>query len=340
MSYSRFDLLGRGLKLPLLAAALLGHSALAYAQLEPIPNALRTPYVTEDPMGMKLGINCTFERGKLLVHEEWSSGKTSTIEVSYQDILDVTTNKPLPGGKWSVMVQQKSGGIQFIPFNSQQDAKEVTEYLAKVGGLPSPRGAGAPVEPPRAPTPGPPLAPVETPPTPTNGPPPTEVSCPPQTENSCSSFKELLAHSDPEILKFMRTGRARSLVYGCFSLGGDTRFLIIARDLVAESRKRGVLQVSAFENGVEETSELATINWMLRDYAELSAFNKTANESGSISSSELQYRNTFPNVERTTTDYSLLVRWSTGKYVEKFSAPNKKNEVQLLVHTGYCVQLN
>jgi hypothetical protein len=81
---------------------------------------LETSYLTADSSGMKVKVSLHEQRGKLTVREEWSNGREATIEILDQERVSVAPVAPMPGGKWSVMVQQGSFGIKYIPFTPKR----------------------------------------------------------------------------------------------------------------------------------------------------------------------------------------------------------------------------
>jgi len=273
---------------------------------------------------MKVKISFHEQKGKLTVHEEWSNGKEGTIEILYQELISVSPTAPMPGGKWSVMVWQKSSGIKYVPFNSKDDAVSVAKYLAEMSGLGSVHESQEVVSSS--------TAPVEDA--------PRQITCPPATQLSCGSFNNLLEHNDPEIVGYVHPKDSTARIYACFSTEGENKFFVVLYGNSPKTNKEDSFLMSAFENGVQHDAEFDHVRWVSAEFGIISGLTKEQNRSGSITQSELNYSRSFTNLSGKQTNHSLAIRKSTGTYVERYSFPDKKGEVQLATYTGSCVQLH
>ncbi len=167
-----------------------------------------------------------------------------------------------------------------------------------------------------------------------------QISCPPGTQTSCNAFNNLLEHNDPDILDYVHPKDHNAHIHACLSTEGENKFFVVKYNPSSKGSRRATFLMLAFENGVQHNTELATLRWISEDFGEISALLKAEDQSGSISTSELDYSRSFVNLNGTMTNYSLAVRWSTGTYIERYSWPDKKGEAHLTTNTGSCVQLN
>jgi hypothetical protein len=296
----------------------------ATAQIEPLPSVLQTSYVTSDPLGRRVKISFRPERGKLVAYEEWADGKQNTIEISWPNIVAISVNDPLPGGKWSVMIQQNSSGIRYIPFNSKDDAVSAAGYFAKLSGVKVSTQSELSSSPSISASDGYSAA-------------PNAFSCPPGTPRSCDSFKDLLDHGDSEILAYLHPKNSERVV-ACFSTEGENKFFVT--EYSPPPIKRGSFSIVTFENGVRSDSDLAYIRWMSDELAVIEPVLTIDVLDGSITNAEFEYYREFTNVKGGKTKHSIAIRWSTGKYVEKYIAPGEKGQVSFYTLSGVCVHLS
>lgn len=309
----------------LLIAILVASTAwMTTAQIEPLPSILQTSYVTVDPLGLKVKISFRSERGKLVAYEEWADGKQNAIEISWPDIVAISVNTPMPGGKWSVMIQQNLSGVRYIPFNSEEDAASAARYFSKLSGIKISTGSEA------SSTPGPSVPAVHSVPE-------DAFNCPLGTGPSCESFKDLLDHRDSDILGYLHPKNSARAV-ACFSTEGENKSFVAEYSPAPE--KQGTFSITIFEKGVQGNSDYGSIRWVSQDLGLIEPFFKTDSLGGSITNAEFNYHQEFTNISKTKTQHSIAIRWSTGKYVEKYIFPDEKGQPQLFTYSGICARLN
>lgn len=311
----------------------------AVAQVVTVPKVLQQGYITTDPSGMKLKIGFRLERGKLSVDREWSNGKTDELVVLFADLIAVSPIEPLPWGKWSVMVQQRSGGIAYIPFNTKDDAISVTNYLSEVSGAPP---VGEHLAGPRGSVPnseaggGVPVSDASSNPSDLTWSP---ALCPPGARLSCAAFQELFDHDDPEIVRYTKRA-SPGQVYACFSTEGVDLFLIVQIDNVSQKVKEGFVWIAMFEHGVQGDSDMYGLRWLSDSFSALRVFGEKQSQAGFVNDSAMDLHKTFGNKIGTQTRYRMAIRWSTGKYVQEYLWKDEKGKFQSDMQSGTCVKLH
>ena len=159
----------------------------------------------------------------------------------------------------------------------------------------------------------------------------------------CQDFKELLEHDDADIVAAFYSGNETASYYACFS-EVSRRFLILDYNPPSEFNKGGFFDQSIFIDGQSNSDSLLPIEWSRDDYATIfasSSSNRGGKQSaGYITQSGLAYQKKFTNRNGTETQYSLSIRWSTGRYVESFSAKDEKGKPFSNEDSGICVKLN
>jgi hypothetical protein len=165
------------------------------------------------------------------------------------------------------------------------------------------------------------------------------INCPSGTQIGCNSFTELVQHNDPEIMNYLHPKESNARVQVCFNAEGDDKFFIIKYGSSSKLRKQETILVSKFEAGVQHDFTFANLHWISEDFGQITALVSDESQSGSITDSELEFRRTFTNLSGTKTTYALSVRWSTGKYLERYSWPDKKGEIRLTTSAGSCIHV-
>jgi hypothetical protein len=175
---------------------------------------------------------------------------------------------------------------------------------------------------------------------------------------SCKSFKELVDHGDKEILDILRQqcragGGRRGATYVCFKEGAD-KFLVVSFNMPEEWEKttlghltgESMLCSDEYENGSPGDQRFSSLDWLRLDkYHDPSDANTpvtgklfddklhvTPGETAAtVGLSAISVRYSFTNKSGSLTDYKLLIRRSTRRFVETYDADNKT-----YTETGHC----
>jgi hypothetical protein len=176
-------------------------------------------------------------------------------------------------------------------------------------------------------------------------------TCPEGSQPGCRDFKELLDHDDAEIAKYYYFNPAQRVdTYACFS-ATETRFFIVEVDGKENMIIGGQLLRHVFENGQPEGSSVAAIDWVGKGAAG-SIFEGAGNiiavdnngrrlqRIGWLDSSSLHLQQRYTNKTHSTTQYTLNIRWSTGRYTENYSAKDYAGRPLNRDSSGICVKFD
>jgi hypothetical protein len=174
----------------------------------------------------------------------------------------------------------------------------------------------------------------------------------------CASFNEMLEARDPGIIPALTGHSVKS--YVCFPEAED-RFILFTYRLPPQSSTlwkkdkqipsfltyaNGSFIFRQFRNGVSDQYRSGAVIWskLEGDDANATAAAATAAQSKpgrydvavSIDNSEVSFSYSFPNVQKTTTDYMLQIRRATRRMLETYSV-NAKDNSQFSLN-GYCAE--
>lgn len=159
----------------------------------------------------------------------------------------------------------------------------------------------------------------------------------------CRDYKELLEADDADIVDSFYSRDEYSRHYACFS-GSSRRFFTVSHGLPREYVKSGFFIQNIFINGQSNSTYFVPIEWSQYsdNYATMVTLTPKGGKQqvGYISQSELTYHTEFENINQTKTQYSLSIRWSTGRYIEQFSGKDEKGKPWNNDDSGLCVKLN
>jgi hypothetical protein len=166
-------------------------------------------------------------------------------------------------------------------------------------------------------------------------------ACPEKGQLGCRDFKDLLDHGDADIAEYFYSGDENSHTYACFRNEEESFFILQYSHLT----DFGTFTFEEFQNQQSARSEFGSLRWRndtgFITEPELVVRRGARPQSlGSMDQSSLSYQSKYPNREDTTTQYSLSVRWSTGRFTENFSGKDKKGETWNFDKTGVCAKLN
>lgn len=171
-----------------------------------------------------------------------------------------------------------------------------------------------------------------------------------RASDACESFNELVAKNDKSILDSLESGH---VAYVCFRTDADL-FIIISYSIPYDFqfhklpdtprvvRASGDIFYERYENGVAGDFQTANGEWRKAPASPdlgLNFIQPIGNPRASVSEAELEFDHTFDNQMKTKSQYSIQIRRSTLRFVEKLSAtdPAKKTPVNA-TYTGYCAE--
>lgn len=176
---------------------------------------------------------------------------------------------------------------------------------------------------------------------------PTVTCSDAQTVKACTSFKQLLEAKDKETLESISS----STSYVCFRPNEDA-FLIFhvnaPRDNLWETLEAGGEKqfapqfLAEFRNGVLYNNTLAFGNWNRYSFGKevteptFTSRSDEGHDDGAIviiDAGEIAIEYPFKNQNSGTTQYSLTIRRSTGRFIETFSVENTPSTT----HSGTCL---
>jgi hypothetical protein len=156
--------------------------------------------------------------------------------------------------------------------------------------------------------------------------------CPQDGKLGCRDFKDLLDHGDPDIADYFYSHDEDTHHYACFRDQGS--FFILNYSHIGEF---GTFFFEDFKDQQAGGGDPEFIRWS-GDFGRIE--DSQPAQLGTIDDSTLYYETKFQNKEKTTTEYSLSVRWSTGRFTENYSWKDKKGEAMDFDQKGVCVKLN
>jgi hypothetical protein len=303
--------------------------SLANAQVAPMPKpqvpgtdtetatAINLTYSYTEPAFGLMTVHLYEEDGKLIKSEKWKDGNSSdSVEYSKINYIGFETETPDSNSPRVLDIDGSDGSYLVITLRDEAEARTLAAYVlqrASPSWLELIAGAWRIRKP---------------------------FTCPQGVEIGCRGFKELLDHEDEEIVGYFYQRAKAYHTYACFNSEAN-EFLIIN---YARFTKTGSLLVKKFQDGQSVDSNLAKVDWSNGDYGQIVERTTPPNQKpqilGSIDSTSLSYRMTFKNRMNTTTQYSLDIRWSTGRYKEDFSGKDDKGKFFDSGLGGVCVSLN
>lgn len=244
----------------------------------------------------------------------WPDGSHISQSIEYEKVTFVTQTK---GEKEKTVDIETHGETMSVPVRTEDDAQTLAEYVAQksplhlelIGNVWRVRKS---------------------------------FECPEAVQIGCRDFKELLDHDDPDIVDSFYSRSPNTSYYACFS-DSSRRFFIIAYGMPDPYYKGALLFQTVFIDGQSNATSLARMEWSQDGHATI--FTSSAKQGkqaavGYVTPSELGYQNKFTNKSGTETQYSVSIRWSTGRYIESFSFKDEKGKPLNFDENGICVKLN
>lgn len=246
----------------------------------------------------------------------WPDGSHISQSVEYEKVTFVTQNK---GEKEKAVDIETHGETMSVPVPNEREALMLAEYVARksplhlelIGNVWRVRKS---------------------------------FECPEAVQIGCRDFKELLDHDDADIVDSFYSRSPNTSYYACFS-DSSRRFFIISYGMLGAAYqgtyKRTLLFQNIFIDGQSNGANFARMEWFQDDYARIVTSAKQGKlVVGNVTPSELAYQNKFTNKNGTETQYSLSIRWSTGRFIESFTGKDDKGKPWNGEVTGICVKLN
>ena len=164
--------------------------------------------------------------------------------------------------------------------------------------------------------------------------------CPSDNPMGCRDFKELLDHDDRDVVENFYNKSADQPTYACFNYV-EREFFIFSYAHFPYF-KSGSFQREVFKNGQSTDFEFGEVYWSGEDIGRIEKWSRGQKPEtvGSVDASSLAYQVKFTNKLKTATEYTLNIRWSTGRYTENFSWKDGKGEPFSDDSSGICGKLN
>lgn len=280
------------------------------------PAIINSTYALTEP-GLGPGTCHLYEdEGILTVDEKWKNGYQYSTSVRYEKVNFVSTG-PNPSDEITppfVIIRDSEGTWLTLTAHSIEEAEQVAEYVARKSSFHLELiGRAWQLR--------------------------RHFDCPEGGGVGCRDFEELLDHGDPEITDYFYSEYETTHTYSCFN-DAKSRFFIVQYTHVGES---GMFDFLEFENHQSARHELASISWPGNSGWISSLEVKSGAKPqprGAIDAVSLSYEANYTSREKTTTQYSLSIRWATGRYTESFSGKDKLGELWNYDTTGVCAKLN
>jgi hypothetical protein len=172
------------------------------------------------------------------------------------------------------------------------------------------------------------------------------VDCSNMSSKGCTSFNEMIAGKDKDLLVSLRA----DVAVVCFRSGEDVFFLVDYTLPASSSFKKAkddALQAPAFvfysmyKQGVLDAIEVTAGTWTKgTDEMYYRATPGGDSAQASVSDAEIGFGYVFDNLDKTKTTYSVKIRRSTLRFVEDYRWPNndkdKTSGSGTNSSTGYC----
>jgi hypothetical protein len=307
----------------LLVTFLAATAPYGLGQQTPKPSVINSTYFITDDIGRLAPITKTFrlkeEDGMLTYSEDGGKGAVE-VSVEYAKVLRVArlvSPVPIPGSRNLILVriEDSEGHVLFVRVTTASEADALSEYVGRRAGLELIADVWRVRKP---------------------------FQCPEPAPIGCLDFKELLDHDDPEIVGyFYHLNQANLQTFACFR-SDEQRFFILQYYVPYLQSSESRFFHKVFKNGQENSSTLVHLRWR-GDVGEITDSIQqkgTRQTLGWIDSSSLSFHNKFTNKQQTTTNYTLNIRWSTGRYTENYSWKDDKGKTFVTDSSGICVKLN
>jgi len=283
------------------------------------PAIINTTYTITDEYEGSRTFHVYEENGRLAL-ETWNNGARSSKSVEYEKVNFVAVGVDL-----SVTVEGSDGSSLTLMLHNKHEAEELAEYVASKSAFHLEHiGWTWRIR--------------------------WQFECPKVGGPGCRDFKKLVDDDDSEIAEYFYSQDKNDRTYACFAYK-KSRFLIVQYDHFGEF---GIFVYEEFENQQSGRYEAGQIRWVggyeggewIGDSGRLIESSlgikpdATPDARGTIDSASFLYQTKYPNKEDTTTQYSLSVRWATGRFTENFSGKDKKGKPWNFDWTGICVKLD
>ncbi len=277
------------------------------------PSVINSTYTTTDVFDGTITVHLHEEYGQLTKDEKSKDGEHSeSVKYANVNYVEVGDDSLKPDAKKRYVHIEDSDGEVGILLQSESAAKAVAEYVARKSGLERIGNAWRVRKP---------------------------FACPDGAHLGCRSFKELLDHDDPDIVESFYSRDPYSHTYACFSDESEDFFVFFYSHLPL--MKVGNFRQDNFHEGQSIGADIASINWfgadigqIRTDELELKAGQKPQ-IFGSIDPSSMIFERKSGGI-----NYTLNMRWSTGRYTEKFSGKDDKGKLTDFESSGVCSKLN
>ena len=313
---------------PFAFLVLLGFASLLQAQNETAkPAVIGTTFPVTLPYLGTETVSLQEDDGKLMVHTKGENGLESAHSVRYEAVNLVKVEAWPPFNKEAkpvILIEDSDGNHFEATLRTEVEAKTLATYVVhKSSAKLELIGNAWRIRKP--------------------------FTCPEGSQPGCQDFKELLDHDDAEIAKYYYFNPPQKVdTYACFSTA-KSQFFIVEIDGKENMVIGGQLLRHVFENGQPKGSFGEAIDWVGKGAAG-SIFEGAGNiiavdnkgrrlgRIGWLDSSSLHLQQRYTNQTKSTTEYTLNIRWSTGRYTESYSAKDYAGRPLNRDSSGICVK--
>lgn len=279
------------------------------------PAVINSTYSTKSALFGMVTIHLHEENGQLTKDEKLKDSESSQT-IKYEKVILVHAGGDSPGDnvpKTVVSITDSDSNFMVITFRTEAEAAGVAEYVGHQASLELIGGDWRLRK---------------------------HFECPQSAPVGCQDFKELLEHDDADIVGYFYSRDASSPVYACFNI--ESRDFFVVSYSHYNYSKSGWFQRQVFRNGQSDQFEMIRIDWSFGELGQFSVQKKgqKPQTTGSVDTSSLSYQTKFANKIGTTTDYTLNIRWSTGRYTENYSFKDEKGKPIFADSSGICAKLN
>lgn len=309
---------------------LLGLASLVQAQNEIVkPSVIGTTFTVTVPYLGAETVNLQEDNGNLTVHTRWQqNGREDSHSVRYATINFVKVEAwPLLNkeAKPVIIIEDLDGSHFEATLRTDTEAKELAAYVvhkssAKLEFIGNAWRIRKP------------------------------FTCPEGSQPGCQDFKELLDHDDAEIAKYYYYRDRTLRTYACFS-DTERQFFVVEVFGTGNEVIGGNLLRHVFKNGQPDGFSFDAIDWVGKGTAgttfegagtiiAVDNMGRRLQRIGSLDLSSLHLQQKYANRMNSTTQYTLNIRWSTGRYTESFSSKDYTGRPVDLDTSGICIKLN
>lgn len=283
----------------------------------PEPPVLEATYTIVLPYMGKTNVSFHEEDEKLTMRTRAKDMDYSrTVAYTSVSYVELELDSFETGAKKRTLHVDAADGVLTATFPSEADAAAAAEYIGKKASLDLIGGAWR----------------VRR-----------KFQCPESEGVSCASFEEMLAHDDPGVVDYAYERSDTTRTFACFGETGNSFFLFGYTQ--PKYVKSGHFRKETFEDGQSTQFAVGRITWISDEFGDIKSLAQgksgaKPNSLGTIDNASLAYHENFTNRMGTMTNYSLDVRWSTSRFLERYEGKDDKGKPFFNEVLGSCVKLH